>query len=308
MKLMKYTMALAICTTFALPSMAANVEIYGQANLSLQSSDEGTGSFTEIKSNASRIGFKGEYKLDGGIKIIYQLEYQVYMAGDSPKGNSITDRNQYIGLKGGFGEVLIGKNVTMLKQAQGKTDVFNNLNGDIKYLWKGENRMSDTVTYKSPQMNGFQLGATYIASDSIEASDVYSLAVSYGDKKLKKSKIFASIATDSKVNGYDVTRATIQGNVVGFVLGAMLQMQEKLVTGDKMDGAMVSAQYKMGKVIFKGQYQVADFDSGDANKGTTIGADYKLGKITKLYTFYTNLNFDTNPDKKYLAAGIEYNF
>jgi len=308
MKLLKNTIALAICSTFTLPSMAANVDIYGKANISLQSSDEGAGSFTEVKSNASRIGFKGTHKLDDGLEVVYKLEYQVDMDGDSPKGSSITDRNQYIGIKGSFGEVLIGKNDTVLKQSQGKTDVFSDLNGDIKHLWKGENRMSDTVTYKSPKMNGFQLGATYIAADSLDANSAYSLAVVYGDKKLKKSKIFASIATDSEVKGYDVTRATVQGKVAGFVLGAMVQTQEKLASGDKMDGAMVSAKYKMGKVTLKGQYQVADHNGGDTNKGATVGADYKLAKNTKLYTFYTNLNFDTNPDQKYLAAGIEYKF
>ncbi|MGB1201553.1 MAG: porin [Cognaticolwellia aestuarii] len=308
---MKHTynkIAVALLSSLSLSAFAANVDIYGKANLSLQSSDEGEGSFTEVKSNASRIGLKGTHDLGDGLTVIYQAEFQVDLDGDSEKGDSITDRNQYIGLSGSFGEVLLGKNDTMLKQSQGKVDLFNDLNGDIKSLWKGENRMADTVSYKSPKFNDFQVGVTYIAEDSVDAEDGVSVAVFYGDAKLKKSKMFASIAVDSEVNGYDVTRATVQGKVSGIVLGAMVQTQEKIDGSAEMNGFMVSASYKMDKVTFKGQYQAADFKDGDDKSGMTVGADYALAKSTKLYTFYTSFDMDSAEDQDYLAAGIEYKF
>jgi predicted porin len=308
---MKHTynkIAVALLSSLSLSAFAANVDIYGKANLSLQSSDEGEGSFTEVKSNASRIGLKGTHDLGDGLTVIYQVEFQVDLDGDSEKGDSITDRNQYIGLSGSFGEVLLGKNDTMLKQSQGKVDLFNDLNGDIKSLWKGENRMADTVSYKSPKFNDFQVGVTYIAEDSVDAEDGVSVAVFYGDAKLKKSKMFASIAVDSEVNGYDVTRATVQGKVSGIVLGAMVQTQEKIDGSAEMNGFMVSASYKMDKVTFKGQYQAADFKDGDDKSGMTVGADYALAKSTKLYTFYTSFDMDSAEDQDYLAAGIEYKF
>lgn len=308
---MKHTynkIAVALLSSLSLSAFAANVDIYGKANLSLQSSDEGEGSFTEVKSNASRIGLKGTHDLGDGLTVIYQAEFQVDLDGDSEKGDSITDRNQYIGLSGSFGEVLLGKNDTMLKQSQGKVDLFSDLNGDIKSLWKGENRMADTVSYKSPKFNDFQVGVTYIAEDSVDAEDGVSVAVFYGDEKLKKSKMFASIAVDSEVNGYDVTRATVQGKVSGIVLGAMVQTQEKIDGSAEMNGFMVSASYKMDKVTFKGQYQAADFKDGDDKSGMTVGADYALAKSTKLYTFYTSFDMDSAEDQDYLAAGIEYKF
>jgi len=308
MKLLKNTIALALCSTFALPAIADGIDIYGKANLSLQSSDKGEGSFSEIKSNASRLGFKGKYKLDNELEVVYKLEFEVGIDGTEKNGQSIWARSQYVGLKGGFGEILVGKNDTVLKQSQGKVDLFGDLNGDIKHLWKGENRVGNTVTYKTPKMNGFQLGATYVAADSVEADSAYSLAVFYGDKSLKKSKIFASVATDSNLKGYDVTRATVQGKVSKFVVGGMVQTQKNQSTGDKMDGAMVSAAYKMGKTTLKGQYQMADFNGGDTKYGTSVGADYKLGKNTKLYGFYTNLNMDSQATQDYVAVGVEYKF
>ena len=196
----------------------------------------------------------------------------------------------------------------MLKQSQGKVDLFSDLNGDIKNLWKGENRMADTISYKSPKFNDFSVGVTYIAEDSVDAEDAYSVAVFYGDKKLKKSKVYASIAMDSEVKGYDTTRATVQGKVSGITLGAIYHTQEEVDGGAEMDGFLISAKYKVNEVTLKGQYQTADYDGGDSKSGVTVGADYSLAKSTKLYAFYTSFDMDTGADEDYLAAGIQYKF
>ena len=306
MKLVKSAITLAACSILAQPAFAENVEIYGRADVSLQSSDSGEGNFSEINSNASRIGFKGTHELNENLTVIYQAEFEVDIDGD---GDVFKARNQFIGLKGAFGEVLLGKNDSMLKQSQGKTDLFSDYNADIKHLWKGENRLSDTITYKSPKFNGFQLGVTYMAEDEVEGQDALSVAAFYGDKKLKKSKFFASVAMDSEVKGYDTVRATAQTKVAGVTLGLMVQNQEKIDTGAEMDGMMVSAKYKVGAATLKGQYQIADHKGDDKNTGITAGVDYKLADSTKLYAYYTTFDIKTeNKDEDYLAAGIQYNF
>jgi len=310
MKLVKNTLALAVCSTLSLSALAAanvpSVDVYGRADVSFQLSDEGAGNFTEIKSNASRIGLKGDYKINDELTVVYKAEFEVDIDGD---GDVWKARNQYIGLKGGFGEVLLGKNDSILKQSQGKVDLFNDLNGDIKVLWKGENRLQDTLTYKSPKFSGFQLGATYQAEEDAEGEDAFSVAAFYGDKKLKKSNVFASVAMDSEVKGYDVIRATVQGKFEDLTLGLMVQNQEKVETGAEMDGIMVSAKYKVGaKTTLKGQYQLADHKDGDDRSGISAGVDYKLAKGTKLYAYYTSFDMDSGNDEDYLAAGIQYKF
>jgi len=309
MKLVKTSIALATCSALSLSAMAADmpsVDIYGRADLAIQSSDEGEGSFSSIESKASRIGLKGGYKINDDLEVVYKAEFQVDLDGDSD--TFWKARNQYVGLKGGFGEVLLGKNDSMLKQSQGKTDLFSDHDADIKTLWKGENRLSDTLTYKSPKFSGFQLGVTYQAEEEAEGEDAFSVAAFYGDKKLKKSKIFASIAMDSEVKGYDTTRATVQGKVAGVTLGLMVQNQENVGSGAEMDGVMVSAKYSFGATTLKGQYQTADHKDGDDRSGITAGVDYKLAKGTKLYAYYTTFDMDTANDEDYLAAGIQYKF
>lgn len=308
MKFSYSTIAAALLATMSVSSFAADVEIYGKANISVQSSDEGEGSFTEVKSNASRIGFKGTHELSEGLSVVYKAEFQVDLDGDSAKGDSITDRNQYVGLKGSFGEVLLGINDTVLKQSQGKVDLFSDLNADIKVLWKGENRMSDSITYKSKKFNGFQVGVTYVAEDSVDGEDATSIAVFYGDSSLKKSNIYASVAMDSEMKGYDVFRATVSGKVADFTLGAMVQTQEQISSGKEMDGLLVSGAYSINDWTLKAQMQTAEFDGGDDKSGVTVGADYKLAKSTKLYGFYTTFDMDSGADEDYLAVGIEYKF
>ncbi|WP_206483543.1 porin [Thalassotalea sp. G2M2-11] len=308
MKLSYSAIAATLLGVCSASSMAANVEIYGRADVSVQSSDEGEGSFTEVKSNASRIGFKGTHELSNELSVVYKAEFQVDLDGDSNKGDSITDRNQYIGLKGNFGEVLLGKNDTVLKQSQGKVDLFSDHNGDIKVLWKGENRMADTITYKTKKYNGFQLGVTYVAEDSVDGEDATSVALFYGDKALKKSSLYAALAFDSEMKGYDVARATIQAKLAGVALGAMVQTQEQVSTGKEMDGFLISAKYGIDNWTLKGQLQTANHDGGDDKSGFTLGADYKLAKSTKLYTFYTSFDMDSGADEDYLALGIQYKF
>ncbi|MGA4605321.1 porin [Pseudoalteromonas maricaloris] len=309
MKLTKTALALSLLSAFTFQANA-EVDVYGKANVSVQSSDDGAGSVTEIKSNASRFGFKGSEKLDSGLEVIYKLEFQVDVSDADSKGDkdNITARNQYVGLKGNFGEVVIGRNDTALKQSQGKLDQFNDLEGDIKVLFKGENRLGDSISYKSPSFNGFRVLGSFIAEDSEEGENGFSTALTYGDTGLKESTIYAAIAADSEVNGYDTVRLTVQGKVADFKLGAMYQTQEKVDGSAEADGYLLNAAYKLGNATLKAQYQVIDFDAGDKVDGVSVGVDYKLAKNAKVYGFYSTFDADNQVEKDYLGLGIEYKF
>jgi len=299
----KNTIILSLYFVFYLPKVVTGTEIYGKVNLSLQTSAEGKGVLSEIKSNISRLGLKDSLKLNESINLIYQLEYRVNTALDRLNADIISSGNQYFGFKGSFGELFIGKNDTVLKKSQGKVDLFNGLSGDIKAQWKGENRIANTVTYQSPKINEIQFLTTYI-----EANGTFSLALFYGDKRLNKTKIFTSIATDLKVNGYNILRITSQAKVASFVLGTMVQRQKKLETGDTMDGFLFSVKYQLAKVVLNSQYQFSDYIRGEINKVASFGVEYKVALNTKLYTFFTHFNFDENRDQNYLGLGIQYEF
>ena len=206
-------------------------------------------------------------------------------------------------LVGSFGEVRLGRHDTALKMSQGKIDLFSDYEGDIKVLWKGENRTSNSVSYFSPSFSGFSAQLTYIAEDDPEAEDGISAALLYGDENLKDSTVYAALAYDADVAGYDTVRASAQVKVSGFKLGAMYQTQEATDTGLERDGYLFSVAYPVGKFELKGQYQAMEDDNG-----FSAGADYKLGKNTKLFAWYSSFDFDTALDSDYLAVGLEHKF
>ncbi|WP_337842212.1 porin [Rheinheimera sp.] len=298
----KTLVAMALTAAAVSVAEAKDWEIYGKINVSAQQSDEGEGSFGELKSNASRFGIKGDYALEHNLTLIYQLEWEVDPSDEANEKN-IKSRNQFIGLQGEFGTVLAGRHDTALKLAQGKIDQFNDYEADIKTLWKGENRVSDTVMYQSPSVLGFKFTAQQIMADEPEADSAQSYAIGYGDEELKESAWYAAVALDNGVNGYDATRLALHTKLAGFKLGAMLQQQENVETGDEKDGYLASLAYPLGKFELKTQYQVQEDDNG-----VSVGADYKLGKNTKLYGWYSSFDFDSANDSDYLAIGLEHKF
>ncbi|MDX5405508.1 MAG: porin [Chromatiaceae bacterium] len=299
----KSILVIAMTVAGVASAQAEPVTVYGQLNVSAQSSDEGEGRFSELKSNSSRFGLKGDYALDDGLTLVYQVEWGVDLA-DVGDGDNITSRNQYVGLAGSFGEIRLGRHDTALKDAQGKIDLFSDYEADVKNLWRGEVRASDSVTYYTPTFNGFGLHLTYVMEDAADAEDAISASVYYGDENLKDSNFYAAVAVDSEVAGYDAMRVQAQGKVAGFKLGAMYHTQENIVTGLEEDGWLASAAYPFGKTELKAQYQTLEDDDA-----ISVGVDYKAGKNTTLYGWYSSFNLDSdNPDRDYLAVGIKHKF
>ncbi|MDR6983073.1 putative porin [Rheinheimera pacifica] len=295
--------AIAVATIMSATATvhAEPITIYGLINVSAQSVDEGEGRFSELKSNNSRFGLKGDYALEDGLTLVYQLEWGVNVSDSS---SNVTARNQYIGLAGGFGEVRLGRHDTALKMSQAKIDQFNDFEGDLGALWKAEVRANNSISYFTPVINGFGAQLTYILEDSADAEDAYSAAVFYGDEDLKTINFYVSVALDAEVNGYDAMRLNTQTKIAGIKLGAIIQRQEDIETGLKQDGWLVSAAYPLGKTELKAQYQTLEDDNA-----FSVGLDYKAGKNTTLFAWYSSFNLETpEPDRNYLAVGIKHRF
>lgn len=291
-------------------SALADVDVYGKANVTLQSSDEGEGSFTELKSNESRFGIKGGEKINDGLEVVYQFEFKVDVSDADSKGDedNITARNQFVGLKGSYGMLTAGRDYSALRKSQGKIDQFNDLEGDLKNVFKGEVRTGNALHYTSNSLNGFQAFATYVVEDNEDGDNSYSAALTYGDKSLKDSKFYAAVAGDYEMEGHDIIRATIATKVAGIKLGAMYQTQERIIDKNEADGFLVSAAYDIEKVTLKTQYQTLESDDGLDKSGYSVGADYNLNKATRLFVFYTDYDYKLKGDANYLAFGMEYKF
>ena len=72
--LLAASISLAVSADMAHAEGPIDGKVYGKANVSLQSIDEGTSNrLTELKSNASRLGFKGKTDLDGAFSVFISM-------------------------------------------------------------------------------------------------------------------------------------------------------------------------------------------------------------------------------------------
>ena len=289
--------AMLATAPFAAANGPIDGKLYGKVNVSVVNSDSGSEDTWKLNSNASRIGLKGSTQVSEGLTVFYKTEFQVDVDGD---GDVFKQRNIFAGVKGSFGSVLAGKNDTPTKLAQKKIDLFNDLEGDIKKTFAGENRMSNIISYTTPKYGNFS--ATYAVmpseGDNGSLSDATSYSVSYS-----KDDLYVAVASDSDVKGADLLRVVSQYKVDAWQLGLMYQ--ENDTTNES--GYFASAAYKSNNITYKAQYGSNENDTDGSDKTTlSVGADLKLAKNTKTFVFFTDN--ESSSSTKTFGLGLEHKF
>jgi len=306
-------------TSFSFAEGPIGGKVYGKANLSLVDQDSGDSSGWNLNSNASRLGIKGESKLSEELAVVYQVEYEVCIDSGDCKGRTFKQRNTFLGLKGNFGMVWAGKHDTPTKLAAKKVDLFNDLEGDIKNAFEGQNRVSNVVAYTSPKMNGFSATLAMIPAegedvdqdgqDDTGLKDGLSYSINY-----TKDNLYLAIAGDQDIDEQDLVRMIAQYQIDALTLGFLYQQnQDNLGTKDE-SGYFFSAAYSLNAdITLKAQYgEIEDDIDGDEEQTLSLGADYKLAKNTKTFIFYTdNTDSEVGLSKDAFTAfgiGMEHKF
>ena len=320
----KLILSVAIASTlgFASQVFAAgpiNGDIYGKINVSIVNADTGTDDTYKLNSNASRLGVKGKTEIADGLYAVYKAEFEMCVDDGDCKVQTFTQRNIMGGIKGSFGTVWAGKHDTPTKLAQNKIDLFNDLEGDIKSTFEGENRVSNIVAYTSPTMNGFSTTVAMIPGEGADVdgdgkddtglTDGTSYSVSY-----TMNNLYVAIAGDQDVDSQDLIRLVAQYKMDALKVGVMYQQNEDNLGTKDESGFFVSAAYQLDeKTTLKAQYgSIEDDADGDEEETLSLGGDYKLAKSTKVYVFYTD-NTDSSVGKEdkedsTFGLGMEHKF
>ena len=299
-------LAMASATAFV---NAETVEIpvptfYGKMNVSQEFiQQEDAGSYSELNSNASRLGVKGNFELNEAVTAFYQAEFQIDVDGDSDE--TFGQRNTFIGAKGDFGKVQAGVFDSALKASQKKVDQFNDLQADIKnFVTRSDNRVKNVVRYQSPSLAGVVLTFDHINSEDETVANSQSMSAAF-----TQDMVYVAVAHDIGVEGagIDVTRVVGQLNLDGGIqLGALWETEDD--NGESNDGMMVSAAVKAAsKVKLKAQYASSDIKQEGASQ-ITLGADYKLAKNAKVFAYASDVDTDENGGGQVFAVGAEYKF
>ena len=331
----KKLIAVAVAAGLTLPMVSAHavdvadkkLEVYGKLHLAVQSNDDAldtTNDNWQMNSIDSRLGFKGAIPLDGGLSGTYKYELGVAVAdGDSTNKSGIIRRNMYLGLKGGFGEIRLGRHDSPLKMAQGKFDQFGDTVGDLKFAGDedGENRNDSSITYLG-KFDKLAVNLQFIPGEGDGTTagqgiaDTTSIAVSYTDGPL-----YVAVANDS----YDSTGGGAEDSLTRIVatykMGNMqfgLLSQSGVEAPDtaaaKEDWLGLSFAMKMGsKNKLKFQHITVEDSAASALESThtSIGFDHKLGKKGTVYAMYNTIEekaATTSKDESQLSAGYILKF
>ncbi|MCP4270403.1 MAG: porin [Gammaproteobacteria bacterium] len=290
--------------------------IYGKLNISLDKVDEDNGDdIWELSNHASRVGLKGKGAAGDNFEAFYKFEWEVDVTDNGKTSDDhIKSRNQYVGLRGGFGEVLLGRHDTPTKSLQKKTDVFSDFIGDIKYSLNGEKRADNIVIYTTPKMSGFKVKAAFVPGEENEGNDGLadgtSVAIEYGAGDLSLGLSFDS---DIEKDNLDTTRFITQYKYDAWQFGLIYQTSD--YDGADGDGVMVSGKYKSGDNVFKLQLINSDLWETEISSKvkyatqTSLGWDHKMGKKVTGYTYFTlGEEGETGDNDSTLGVGIVLKF
>lgn len=335
----KLLIAAGISAAMASPTVFADYEVYGKAHIGILSADNdhadgSSSSDTNLHSFASRVGIKGSTELAEGLDAIYKWETEVDLTGGNTGKTSLDEgkvktsllkaRNQFVGLKGGFGTIIGGIHDTPMKSAEGKIDLFSDVVDIAKVqdpYMDTQERESDLIAYYSPKFGHSQVQFATMPGKGEGLGDAFSTAFVYGDRSLKKSSFYTAIAYDSGVDETDDSSAIrLAGSTKfsGATVGAIIEQADSGRDGaDTQLRYVLSGKYKIGgKNTLLLQYA----DSEGANNGKkevagstdiTFGIAHSLAKTTSVYGALnksTNVGGKKDDDATNLVLGLVHKF
>ena len=306
-------------------------KVYGKLNIALNNngSDGVNEKEIDLISNSSRLGLKGQLEMQDGLVGLYQIEYQIDPvdghARDEVRGengeikvtdSTFTQRNSYVGLKGSFGTLKLGKHDTPLKKASLKVDLFNDLKGDIKNITDGENRITSFLGYDSPVFGGgvsISVSLSKGKDDGVIGTDLdgefgtnLSASLKYDIEVIQ----FVIATEKASIKGFDHNRLGMMIPAGPVTIGLIHTTTESAVGNSvDYDATTISIAGKVadgnGRVKF--QYGTSDKSAGLSQ--TQIGYDHKLFKNFKILAYHTVRSQDAvNSDDAHTGLGIEYKF
>ena len=330
-------LALAALTAFTgAVSAQSHVTRSGRVDLSV---NKGVGTADKAISNGSgsRLGMRGSEDLGGGMAAIFNIEtrfdadtgaaqsFNVLMPSGTTTGNRFWGARSLVGLKGGFGQLTLGREYTtaflgsqLINDPWGWDTVVSGtpgagLNAALTGGGIARVRNDSAATYNF-SMSGFSFGAQMAeATDTINRfqKKPYNFSAGYAGGPFtanfgyeKTGQVGAAAAQWTTVGG--------SFNMGVAKLGASFGTG-KTVANAKNQSLMVTATAALGQGELRASVGQLTTDpagavgKSDLAKGFGLGYHYALSKRTTLYTDYVR-NTAVATQKTGYDFGIKHNF
>jgi len=264
--------------------------------------------------------------LDGGLKAVYKYEMSTnYSTADSDskiadgkdaKNQLAGNRNAYLGLKGGFGQVVAGRHDMPFKTVGRKHDLFGDTIGDHRAVTRAKSssddwadRLDNMIMYTN-KFGEVGVKVVYGVEDT-GADDTEDLGLGV-DFKAGPVKVMFAHETHGMGSGTGVKDST--GDILAgtykmgsIKLAAGYAAISDIGTGSGTDATAytLGAAMKSGMNTFKLQYTSMEVDTGSTAESTitAVGVDHKLGKKTSVYAVYATIANDAGMSAGFNSSG-----
>ncbi len=292
---MKKLLAIAVAAGLAAPmAVMADTTLYGKMKVSVGSNKDAAGnSTTTVEAHTSRIGVKGATPMDNGMSVTHKVEFATKGAIDHKAGGDVLGaRDAWVGLKGNFGEVRVGRHATPYALSSDALD-FMNVGGQ-QTIQDGPFRVSNAIAY----LKGFGpvgFAAAYVPDETHGvSSDVLSTLVNYSSNGIFAAWGYQKAKGGDAANTLALGYTMPAGHRVGFVYNK---------AGDNKNTAL-NGKYKFGKAYVQGEVGKRKDVDGSYK---VLEAGYKLGKGTSVWTSI-GANDINDSDASHARLGITSNF
>jgi predicted porin len=371
----KSLIAVAVLGAFAgAASAQSSVTLYGLIDTYLEAGKRGNASVTKLSPgglSGSRWGLRGSEDLGGGLKAVFTLEGGIASDTGQPQQGAVSasncttnavinapipagttlcavtpnvttrlfGRQAYVGLAGGFGELLVGRQYAPIFYTQLDSDIdglstfsvppalFNNDGNTL--------RQDNMIKYNTPNLGGFTASLSFTPGENPSTAAGGSSA----QRKFGANAKFA-VGPVTLVAGYhdDKANQTSVKSIKAYALGARYKAgmidvaanywQHKVdnVSGPdpKLTTWSIGPAYQMGAVRLVAQYgQLKNDVNNGKEKAWLLGGDYALSKRTDTYVRFAQVkdtggataagwyglgDVPTNDKNRTIAIGLRHRF
>jgi predicted porin len=307
------------------PAAIAAPTVYGNIHLTINDFDSNDN--IKMNSHTSAIGVKGSEDLGDGMKAIYKMEFQVDPTGAVANGDALTNRDQFVGLKGGMGTVKFGAFSTNYKQKGGKVDSLYRTPVEGRGFIHTQSRLhngrainrgrgTNQLQYSSPKMGGIQLVANTTFSNSED--ETIGVGVRYSSKAFMAYIDWIDAQPGTAVSGNGATQDTESAVKVGgkfktkaFHVALQYEDAEDL-TGFNYLHANAGFNINKNNSIQATVGTASHITNSDADTTSfAVAFNHKLSKMTNVYVAYGDVSDDLTAGSKEdsaFALGIKKKF
>jgi predicted porin len=297
----KTLVSLAVLGSIATGAQA-QVTLYGIADVAL-----GRGSVTALDGtkttenfmesgglSGSRLGFMGSKDLGNGLTGVFKLEHGFNVdTGEARDTEKSFNRQAYVGLAGGFGQVTFGNTWTAMDDVLGAANsgfdsaamsASNNVLG-VQAIY--QSNPGNTIKYTSPSFNGLTMGASHSLSDE-NGRKFTDVSLSYAAGDMAANVAYQNQASTGQFEPWDLLalNASYNFGVVKFLasVGVVDAADERITDWQ------IGFDFPVSKAltVSAGYAYSEDNDElgGGNRKGFGVGATYNLADTTTLYGGY----------------------